>query len=89
MTEAEKIHQIWSILGPFTKEMRAQLTLKDNLAKTHWRELSHVGCLDLLENQLQRLNYALRRTNAAEVRERAVALANAAMLVADTWKENQ
>ena len=89
MTEAEKIHQIWSILGPFTVEMRAQLTSKKNLQKSHWRDLGGEECLRLLDTQVMKFNKALARTNAAEVQDCAVAVATTAMLIADTWKENQ
>jgi len=89
MTEAEKINEIWRVLQPFTSGMRERMTLKKNLNKVSWNEMSLGWLEDSLQHQVNQLSQAiLDGMWAGGIREKAIDVANVAMLVADKYHRN-
>ena len=90
MTDAEKITEIWSMIRPFTMQMRLRMTLKKNLRKTHWSQLSRLDFIDLLDIQSRQLFTAMAKEEACTVvQARAVDVANVAMLIADAYAREE
>ena len=87
MTNTDKIVEIWGVLSPFTLMMRQRMTLKKNLQKKRWLECEPQWLEKHLQHQVDQLNDAVfNREWDSTVLQRAVDVANVAMLVADKYK---
>ena len=88
MTEADKIVQIANVLGEFTRRMKDRLTLKKNLKKKPWTELSVWDLEELLEHQTDQLYSATSNgLRSGIVHEKAADVANVAMMIADRYSK--
>ena len=90
MTNAEKIIEIWGVLQPFTLKMRKRMTLKKNLDKKRWVECEPEWLEKHLQHQVDQLSDAVFNEEwNSTVFQRAVDVANVAMLLADTYKRGK
>lgn len=90
MTNAEKIVEIWGVLQPFTLAMRKRMTLKKNLEKKRWAECEKEWLQKHLQHQVDQLNDTVFNDEwDSTVLNRAVDVANVAMLLADAYKRGK